>query len=86
MAGGSAISLQIRVNRGGWQAGSAVNFIVADGQGHAVIEKSCTDDQTSARGTAVVAGEHRILVSGRQLPETGSALEIDITYEAPKTV
>jgi alpha-amylase len=83
---GSVLSLQIRVDRSGWQAGSAVDFLVADGQDHAVIEGSCAGDQASARGTAAVAGEYRILVTGRQLPETGSAFEIDITYRAPKTV
>jgi alpha-amylase len=83
---GSPVSLQIRVDRSGWQAGSAVNFLVGDGQGRAVIEGSCTGDQASARGIAAVSGEHRILIAGGELPETGSAFEIDITYKAPKTV
>jgi len=83
---GSPVSLQIRVDRIGWQAGSVVNFLVTDGHGHAVIERACTGDQVSARGIAALAGEHQILVTGRDLPETGSAFEIDITYKAPKTV
>ena len=62
------------------------NFLVADAQGHPVIEGSCTGDPASAHGSAALSGEHRILVAGGDLPETGSAFKIDITYKAPKTV
>jgi hypothetical protein len=84
---GSPISLQISVDRNGWQAASAVDFLVADEQGRTVIEGSCAGDHhVAARGIAGDAGEYRIFVAGRQLPENGSSFEMDITYTAPKTL
>lgn len=83
---GSPISLQISVDWNGWRAASAVDFLVADERGRTVIEGSCAGDHAAARGIAGDAGEYRIFVAGRQLPENGSSFEMDITYTAPKTL
>jgi alpha-amylase len=80
------IRFTVRPDRDGWSAESSLQLTVTDANGHTVIERTCASATTDADGQIEITGEHHISLTGKKLPDRGSAFEIDITYTAPQSV
>jgi hypothetical protein len=63
-----------------------LHVVLSDSKRHVVLEQVCSGATTTGRGRTRVSGEHAIHVTGQDLPEAGSAFEIEVTYTAPQTV
>ncbi|MBV9863112.1 MAG: hypothetical protein JO267_13310 [Alphaproteobacteria bacterium] len=82
----TAISLTFRPDHRGWSAGSAVRILVDGPGGNPVIDVTCTGNDAAGRGHARDMGQYSIRLAGRQLPEQGSAFELEIIYTGPQTL
>lgn len=82
----TTITVNFRPDRRGWTAGSSVRLAITDPSDHLVIEHTFTGDDTFAKGRAGAAGEHLIKLDGKQLTESGSVFEFEVTYTAPQMV
>jgi alpha-amylase len=85
-AGESELTLEVRPNRTGWRAGSALHVTATDAKGAVVVDVICSGESAIGQGRTRSTGEHLITIHGIRLPEGGSPFEIDVTYTAPQTV
>ena len=82
----AAITLKVRPDRTGWRTESALRLLLTDAENRVVIDLVCSGDEAVAHGHASVVGQCSLALLGSQLPEDGSAFEIDITYTAPQSI
>jgi alpha-amylase len=80
------ITLLLRPDRTGWQAGSSMHVVLKGAAGQTEIDLVCTNGEAVAQGHASGTGEHAISIGGSNLPAEGSAFEVDVTYTAPQGV
>ncbi|HEY2137940.1 MAG TPA: hypothetical protein VGH49_18790 [Xanthobacteraceae bacterium] len=83
---GAAFTVTVRPDRTGWRDSSQLRLVVTDAAERRVIDLVCVRGQTTASGHAAAAGPYVLTISGLQLPDSGSAFEVDVTYRAPQVV
>jgi hypothetical protein len=82
----SPITLTFRPDRTGWTPISSVRIVLTGRAGAKAIDHSLSNDDAVVHGRADAEGKYEIALTGRQLPDNGSAFELEVTYTAPQTL
>jgi alpha-amylase len=83
---GTAITLKLRPDRTGWRPETKLQVELMDAADRVLINLVSSGDEAVGHGQAMANAPCSIELLGSDLPEQGSAFEIDICYTAPTSI